>query len=293
MELQDGLQKLRDRGLGLAVISYDHREVLAAFARQHGIGFPLLSDAGSETIKRYGILNTVVAEALGPTAGDPAVLEDAQRFISAVNPRPKPAMLGIPFPGTFIVDRQGRVTSRFFEEFYVERNTVSSILKRVGGDGAAVQATRISTAHLELTTYPSDESVAPGNRFSLVLDIAPKPGMHVYAPGAKGYRIVSVTIAPQAFVRTPPVTYPPSEIYHFKPLDERVPVYQKPFTLLQEVVIEGDQKARAALRETSGLRLTGTLEYQACDDTICFNPVVVPLSWNVNLRPLILPRPQG
>ena len=34
--------------------------------------FTLLSDPGSETIKRYGILNTVAEEALGPMAKDPA-----------------------------------------------------------------------------------------------------------------------------------------------------------------------------------------------------------------------------
>ena len=43
-----------------------------------------------------------------------------------------PIMKGMAFPGTFIVDRKGRVTSRFFEDFYVERNTVSSLLVRAG-----------------------------------------------------------------------------------------------------------------------------------------------------------------
>ena len=32
-----------------------------------------------------------------------------------------------------------------------------------------------------------------------------------------------------------PLRYPPSEIYNFVPLNERVPVYQKPFTLLMDV----------------------------------------------------------
>lgn len=281
--------RLKEEGLGLAVISYDSREVLAAFAREHGITYPLLSDAGSSTIKRYGLLNTVVAEALGPGGSDPAVQTDARRFISAANPTPRPDMVGIPFPGTFVVDRQGRVLARFFEEFYVERNTVSSILKRTGGSRPPVTATRISTAHLDLTTYPTDETIAPGNHVSLVLEIVPKPGMHVYAPGAKGYRIVAVSLEPLPFLRTSPLTYPPSEIYHFKPLDERVAVYQKPFTLMQDVVIEWDEEARAALRDVERVRLTGTLDYQACDDKICFNPVSVPLSWTLSLRPLVRP----
>jgi hypothetical protein len=95
-------------------------------------------------------------------------------------------MKGIAFPGTFIIDRKGRVTSpRFFEDFYVERNTVSSLLVRVGVHGASVAATKVSGPHLDLTTYPSDPEIAPGNRFSVVLDIKPAPGIHVYACGAK------------------------------------------------------------------------------------------------------------
>lgn len=49
-------------------------------------------------------------------------------------------MVGIAFPGTFILDRKGRVTSRFFEDFYVERNTVSSLLVRLGANAAPVSA---------------------------------------------------------------------------------------------------------------------------------------------------------
>lgn len=52
-------------------ISYDSPEILADFGKRHGITFPLLSDAGSATIRRYGILNTVVDEALGPNGKDP------------------------------------------------------------------------------------------------------------------------------------------------------------------------------------------------------------------------------
>jgi hypothetical protein len=43
-----------------------------------------------------------------------------------------PIMKDIAFPGTFVIDRRGRVTSRFFEDFYVERNTVSTLLVRAG-----------------------------------------------------------------------------------------------------------------------------------------------------------------
>ena len=76
-------------------------------------------------------------------------------------------MVGIAFPGAFFVDRQGRVTSRFFEDFYVERNTMASLMLRIGQGRPPVEATKIATPHLDLTTYPSDPAVAPGNRFAI------------------------------------------------------------------------------------------------------------------------------
>ena len=274
----------------MAVISYDSREVLEAFSRQNGITFPLLSDKGSEAINRYGILNTVVEEGLGPNREDPAVKADISTYISAAGTVP-PMMKGVPFPGTFIVDRQGRVTSRFFEDFYVERSTVAGILKRLDGRDQPVAGTRVSTEHLEISTYPSDAAVAPGNRFALALDIRPKRGMHLYAPGASGYRVISLSIAEQPFIRVLPLKYAASEMYFFKPLNERVPVYQKPFTLLQEIILEGQPSAQAAFKGKDSLTLGGTLDYQACDDKLCFNPASVPLSWTVSLRPLVFQRP--
>ena len=47
MELQDQLGALRDRGLGVAAISYDSEAVLADFAERRGITFPLLADDDS------------------------------------------------------------------------------------------------------------------------------------------------------------------------------------------------------------------------------------------------------
>lgn len=271
-------------------ISYDSQQILADYTRRHGIAFPLLADAGSATIRRYGILNTVVEEALGPNGKDPAVRADLAIY-ATVN-EPSERLRGIPFPGTFIVDRQGRVTSRFFEDYYWERTTSSNILLRLGAGSPPVQATQVSTDHLDLRTYASDAAAALGTRFTLALDITPKRGMHVYAPGASNYRVIGVNITPQPHVRTSPLRYPASEIYHFVPLNERVPVYQKPFTLLMDVVPEATAEARKAFAGRNELVISGTLEYQACDDKICYNPVSLPLTWTVAMQGLVPGAPQ-
>jgi len=101
---------------------------------------------------------------------------------------------------------------------------------------------------------------------------------------AKGLGAVAISDdSPVPYVRFEPVEFPASEIYHFEPLDERVPVYQQPFMLLQEAVVSGTPEAAEALAEIDAMTLTGTLDYQACDDAICFDPVSVPLSFTLDV----------
>jgi len=293
MDLQSRLGELRAKGLGVAAISYDPVPTLTEFAARKQITFPLLSDAGSATIKAFGILNPMPEMAFGPDKDDPEVVAELQKYVSGG--RTNPSWVGIAFPGTFILDPQGKVVSRFFEDYYVERTTFSNIMLRLGSGSTPVAATKVAGNHLDLTAYASDASIAAGNRFSLAVNIEPHAGVHVYAPGASGYRVIGVTITPQPHVRVLPATYPQSEIYFFKPLNERVPVFQKPFTLVQEVVLKGTPAAQAALRGKESLTIEGSLDYQACDDKVCFNPVSVPLTWTMSLKTLVTeraPRPQ-
>ena len=127
--------------------------------------------------------------------------------------------------------------------------------------------------------------VTVGTKFSLAIDVEPGPDMHVYAPGAetKGYRVIGFRIAPTEHVRFEPVEFPESEIYYFAPLDEYVPVYQRPFTILQEAVVDASEEAEAALRELDALTLSGSLDYQACDDAICYPPTSIPISFTLDL----------
>ena len=260
LELQSRAQEIKSRGFGLAVVTYDSPAILADFTARRGITYPLLSDAGSATIKRYGILNTTV---------DPASTD-----------------YGIPFPGTFVLDTHGVVTTKFFEEAYQERTTVSNILLKLGQAGAGVRARRISTAHLDVTTYASDEVVAPGSLFSLVFDVAPHKGVHVYAPGPHSYKVIAIRLDPNPLVVARPVRYPAPETYVFAPLNERVQVYQNPFRLSADVAIDGSREARPRLAGVDSVTITGTLDYQACDDKFCFNPTSIPLSYTVKLRQL-------
>jgi len=259
-ELQTRTADLAKNGIGLAAVSYDAVPILADFSKRRGITFPLLSDPGSATIKQYGILNTTVPET------------NQQSY-------------GIPFPGTFMLNSQGVVTSRFFEQAYQERRTVGSIMARLGNN-VDVQATTLSSPQLEITSFTTDSPVAPGTHFSLVLDVRPARGVHVYAPGVAGYKPIALSVQPQPGLLTRDAQYPPSEDYHFKPLNEHVQVYQRPFRIVQDVLIDASPQAQTSLKDMTSMTIKGALSYQACDDKVCFTPQTVPLTWTVSLRQL-------
>jgi len=259
VELQSRYADITKQGLGLIAISYDAPDTHKKFADSRGITFPLISDNGSAIIKRYGLLNDTVD--------------------------PKSRTYGIPHPGTFIVDRKGVVVSRFFEDAYQERYTAATILSslgaKVGGSTASAE-----TRHLSMTASISDTVAAPGERLAITVNVTPKPGMHLYAPGKHDYQVVQLSLDPQPWLRAQTTIYPASEIYHFKPLDERVEVFMKPFRLRRDVTLLATQEAQKLLGTMQSVTITGAFEYQACDDKVCFNPTRVPISFVVSVKGL-------
>jgi DsbC/DsbD-like thiol-disulfide interchange protein len=142
---------------------------------------------------------------------------------------------------------------------------------------------RSDTMHLTVNTSLSDSAVTPGEKVSLTFDITPKRGMHVYAPGKHDYQVIAVKIDPQPWLKIAPTTYPPSEIYYFKELDEKVETYGKPFTLVQDVTILNTAAAKKAIA-AGPVKLSGKLEYQACDDKVCYAPAKIPVSFELSTK---------
>ena len=142
---------------------------------------------------------------------------------------------------------------------------------------------RTSTNHLTVESEVNRTSVSPGDKVVVSVDVAPRRTMHVYAPGKHDYQVITLAIAEAPWLNVQPTKYPPSEIYHFEPLDERVEVYSKPFTLTREVTVLDTPGARKALAGRSSVALAGTVEYQACDDKVCYAPTKVPLTLTLTL----------
>jgi hypothetical protein len=124
----------------------------------------------------------------------------------------------------------------------------------------------------------------PGATITLYADVTPQPKMHVYAPEQKDYISIELatTAAPEFKAAAP--KYPVPVDFYYAPLRETVKVYDKPFRISQDVTLAAtaDLRRRAAAGEP--LTITGTLDYQACDDRVCYRPDSLTLTWTIPLQ---------
>lgn len=263
MELQKEKAELAAQGLGLAALSHDPPEITVAFAERKGIDYPLLNDLGSKVIREYGVLNTQ--------------LEEDHKWY------------GIPFPGTLVLDAEGRVTSRVFEESYRTRMTGRTLALQLGAEAGAAPSSAVQSAddHVAVTLYSSDPVVVPSQEFMVAVEVVARPGIHVYAPGEHSYRPVRFVLEPESAFSAGKAIYPASEDYYFEPLDEHTPVFTGSFRVWQPVVLELTRELATEAQEPGAtITLEGRFEYQACDDATCFLPVSVPVKLTLGLRPL-------
>jgi len=141
---------------------------------------------------------------------------------------------------------------------------------------AQLVAPAAKPGHAAIAASPAEVNGKAGEKLMLFVDVTPKPGIHVYAPGNQDYIPITVKLTPAAEVKAGKLAYPKSEIANIA--NEKVAVYQKPFRLTQEVAV--DKSAKAG----SNVVVAGTVNYQACDDKVCFPPESASVTWTVAVK---------
>ncbi len=256
--MEQNRARIAAQGLGLAAISYDSVAILKAFAGREHIGFELLSDADSKTIRAYGILNDSVAK--------------------------NSAAFGIPYPGTYVLDARGVVVAKYFEDDFRVRDTAGSILLRQFGLAPAPHET-VEAKHLQVSVSGTDGALRPNQRVSLAAEIGLPDRMHVYAPGVTGYIPISLALKSSPAFQAEPVTYPTPKVMRLEAIHETVPVFQGSFRLVDTITLAGPQQLEPLLDSERNLAIEADFRYQACDDHECYVPETVRLKWMVHVLP--------
>src|SRR5690349_19064365 len=145
--------------------------------------------------------------------------------------------------------------------------------------GFAAEENAIENGQLKLTYSASATTLAPGHKATLVIDIEPKPKVHLYAQGAKGYMAVDWQMENSKAWTSLPATYPPSHMVNLPAINETVPVFSDHIHLVREITLGADADLAGALDADRTLTVAGSLQYQACDDRLCYFPKTIPIKW--------------
>jgi hypothetical protein len=219
----------------------------------------MLGDPESKTIRAYGVLNP---EATG-------------------------MQKGFARPGYFFIDNKGIIREKFFDAKYRERLTGNSIVAKLFPELGQEVTEKIEAPHLQLALEQSDTTGVPGTRITLVTEVRLPADLHVYAPGAQGYKPVKLVIDPVPQLELIPAFYPPSKILYLAAIKEKIPVFEGTFRITQDVQVNTGAEFWGSLgKEGKVFTITGKLDYQACDATTCFVPTSVPVKWQLQVFPL-------
>lgn len=243
-------------GFRIAAISYDSQEILAAFANKHGIGFPLLSDQGSATIRAFGLFNSNMA--------------------------PDLLAYGVPHPVEYLLTPEGIVVRKYFVPNYQHRVTASSVaLREFGAATENAPKMTLQSGTLAVQIGLASDRAFAGQEIGFQASFVLEPGWHVYgAPLPDGYTPTSVVFDdPRVIEQT--FTLPEPEMLEIPALNEILPVYSGSFRgvgafLLKFPIPDG----RVALR--------GRLQLQQCSNTVCEPPRVIPFELPLTLEPFMV-----
>jgi hypothetical protein len=236
VELQGNLVALQKHRIQPYAISYDSVETLNAFADEHGLLYPLLSDPNSEVIRAYDIFNHLVPE--------------GHRWY------------GVPFPGSYMVDPQGQVIEKSFYADHGIRDSVAAMLLEKFQDAPAGRPKQtFENDDLKATAYVSSATIRRGQVQTFMVDIELKDDRHIYAPNVKGgYTPTSLTLDSIKDVQFNDIIYP--EPIKKKLVGKNVPVFENHIIL----------KTSFCNRHRDDITIRAHLDYQACDEKECYMP---------------------
>jgi len=161
-------------------------DALQDFINAYDIDFALLSDPKSEIIRQFGILNTLIKE------------DDHPWF-------------GIPFPGTYVIDADGVITHKFFENNLALRASPEQLVRALQGESLAQTGSAESANSSEPTIYLDGEQLAVSVMRDLCVSFEVPQGRHLYAaPAPQGMIAASVELEALPNLVQRPIQTPPS-----------------------------------------------------------------------------------
>jgi hypothetical protein len=156
------------------------------------------------------------------------------------------------------------------------------LLAVVFAQGVFAQGLLPKSSVQQIAAIPSTSAAtaAKGETLTLWADVTPNKNIHVYATDKQGFTPLSLKVVPQPAIAIGKVTYPPAEQGFTPGIDMMVPLpmYTKPFRVAQPITIAPSAKSGDVLT------IAGAINYQACDDRLCYPATAFPVTWVVTVK---------
>jgi hypothetical protein len=137
-----------------------------------------------------------------------------------------------------------------------------------------------SVQQIAVVPSASAATAAKGETLTLWADVTPNRNIHVYATDKQGFTPLSLKVVAQPRIVIGKVTYPPAEQGLTPGTDIMIPLrmYTKPFRVAQPITIAPSAKSGDIVT------IAGAINYQACDDRLCYPATSFPVTWAVTVK---------
>lgn len=191
---------------------------------------------------------------------------------------------GVSFPGVLVLDSQGKLKEKFFEDSYRDRLTANTLLGRLF-PALVMTSEPIKTEDFSYSLSSTDNEVIIGNQVDLLVDIDLPEGSHLYAPGSPSYVPLSLKIEESDYFQATDTELPLATFKHLEAINESVGVYSGKVRIRQGLKMKSSKEI-ASLQADKTLVVKGELGYQVCTETTCLMPATIPVEWTITLKPL-------
>ncbi len=229
----------------------------------------MLSDLDSAVIREFGILNEQVSVSDG-------------------------LLYGIPYPGVYVTDEDGRVVAKFFHDSYKKRDSAELYLDAALGcltldaDSPQAQGTD-PEVRLTVAVHGGRGTIRQGVIRKLVVRFELPDGLHIYGPpvpdgmvatdvkieGPEGFRVMAPELPP-----TQPLSLP--DIAELN-------VWHGTVDLVYPFYATGELVSECRPLDVPSVDIRVTVRYQACTDRECLLPKTETLTLALALDVIDIP----
>ena len=214
---------------------------------------PLLSDVESEAIRAFGVLNTSVSP------------DDTFLY-------------GIPYPGVFVIDGDGRVTAKFFYDSYKKRDSAEMILDVVrGGIELDEQAPKAvaddDQVGVIVAVHGGRGTIRQGVMRKLLVRFELADGLHIYdAPVPEGMFATTIEARGPAGLVFDPWERPPTTKLRLRSPDVELNVWSGTVDFFAPFYGVGELVSEVRPLDADAVDIEVEIKFQACDEHTCLLP---------------------